>query len=460
MTGRRRTGQRSGARPQHARPPFGWCLALCLVASPGAWAAPALPAPPAAAPVAAAAVRITLGPAAADAQSARVLVNGKPLGHPPLELALQPGRYLVEVDCPGYAAWRHWLDAAAGQSVTLVAALEPVVAPASQPVAPPTPARGRLTVTSTVVGAEVFVDGERLGSSPLDAAELLAGPHVVAVRAPGHDELLTTVEVQPGAVLRIAARLRPTGSAAPAAVAAPAVGAGEADRASAPGADGVASLPPARVIASHAATLVSPGWVAGDLALGFPYLVAARFTVGLLDRVPYGLDGGVELRSFGALTEVGARARVRLIDRDPWSLATSLALGGGGGPKSRNTFFVDLAATGTWWLRDRLALSGRTTIDIYTDRLCPARVASSEVAACSVPPAGLSASAARGRFTGLRLLFAGIVELPVNDWLNLFGLLEFAPWQGNRRAFSDPFVALMPDSDSGLYGCVGVTLKR
>lgn len=451
---------------------FGAWLALALAVPMVAAGPPLAPSSAAAAPVtpaAAAAVRVSLAPGVAGASDARVLVNGKVLGSPPLELALHQGRYLIEITAAGYQTWRHWIDAVAGQSLNLVAPLEPIAAPASQPAVPPPPRgtltapRGTLTVTSTVAGAEVSVDGEAIGTAPVEGAELLAGPHVVAVRAPRHEELLTTVEVVPGAAVRIDARLQRTGAASPRRRRPSAAPGQDTTPEAGPQSVGTSLSPrrrTARTMASHAATLVDAGWVAGDVSLGFPYLIAARLTVGLLDKGPLGVDGAVELRSFGAMTEVGARARVRLIDQQPWSLATSVALGGGGGPKSRNSFFVDLAAIGSVWLAERVALTARATLGVYTDRLCPASASRNEVGACGLPPAGLSPTAVRERFTGLRFLLAGVVEVPINAWLNVFGLFEFAPWQGNRRSFSDPFVSLMPSSDPGAYGCLGVTFKR
>lgn len=74
------------------------------------------------------------------------------------------------------------------------------------------PDRAVLRVGVDVMGAEVTVDGELLGTyegTPLEAAGLAAGRHEVRARAEGHLDWTRTVELGDGDVVRLEAALRP-----------------------------------------------------------------------------------------------------------------------------------------------------------------------------------------------------------------------------------------------------------
>ena len=51
------------------------------------------------------------------------------------------------------------------------------------------------------------------------------------------------------------------------------------------------------------------------------------------------------------------------------------------------------------------------------------------------------------------------IEVEVTRHLNIIGVFEGAPFQGNRLAYYDAFAEIMPESDPGVYGRLGVTLK-
>lgn len=381
-----------------------------------------------------------------------VMVNGKTIGPLPLTLSLQAGRYLVEVVRPGWQPWRKWLDVAAGQSLTLVPTLQLAKAAPSAPFdAPATPRRGTLSVTSSVGSARVFLDGKPIGRTPITAHEELVGPHVIAVRHPDYEEFLATVEVKAGALTRLAVQLRPkqrveTGRSA-----------GLRNR---PASEAAQAEPDVLALAPYAAQLVAPAFIAADAAAGFPYLLEARVTTGLFQLEPFAMDVAVALRTYGAVTDVALHTRLRVLHSGPWAVATGLTLGGGGGPKSRNTMFLDLSAIGSVQIERRVSLSARTVINIYSDRHCPENANANELEVCATGLSDATPAEMRDRFTGLRLMFAGIVEVSVTRWLNIFGILEFAPFQGNREAYSDSFASIMPKSDPAVYGRIGVTFKR
>ena len=62
---------------------------------------------------------------------------------------------------------------------------------------PPEP--GTLVVRTDVEGAEVLIDEETVGFTPLDPQTLEPGQHTVRVRRPGYTEFDDVVEIEPGA---------------------------------------------------------------------------------------------------------------------------------------------------------------------------------------------------------------------------------------------------------------------
>lgn len=56
---------------------------------------------------------------------------------------------------------------------------------------------GRLAVrASPAVGTEVLVDGESVGTTPLESVEIPAGTHEIRLRAPRHQDFVTTLEIE------------------------------------------------------------------------------------------------------------------------------------------------------------------------------------------------------------------------------------------------------------------------
>ena len=83
------------------------------------------------------------------------------------------------------------------------------------PAAPRVPARrasapnrtGAIVVFSRPSGAEVFLDEQLVGSTPLSLDEVAAGTHGVRIALPEHRTWATSVNVMPGSSLRVAASL-------------------------------------------------------------------------------------------------------------------------------------------------------------------------------------------------------------------------------------------------------------
>ena len=82
------------------------------------------------------------------------------------------------------------------------------------PAAPPLPpVSARLLVAVNADGADVLVDGESVGRSPLSALEVEPGTHTLVIRTAGFETYSRSIEVPAGG-LRVDAFLEPTGNQA------------------------------------------------------------------------------------------------------------------------------------------------------------------------------------------------------------------------------------------------------
>jgi hypothetical protein len=86
---------------------------------------------------------------------------------------------------------------------------QPQAAAAPAAASPLTPATGpgSLQVVSRPAGAQVFLDGRAVGRTPLLISEVGAGQHNVRLELPGFNRWATTVDVQAGSPIRVAASL-------------------------------------------------------------------------------------------------------------------------------------------------------------------------------------------------------------------------------------------------------------
>jgi hypothetical protein len=71
------------------------------------------------------------------------------------------------------------------------------------------PSEGTLVVQATQEGAEVFVDEERVGTTPIEPLRLAPGAHTLRVRLPGYTEYSDVVHVVAGQVTEVPVDLFP-----------------------------------------------------------------------------------------------------------------------------------------------------------------------------------------------------------------------------------------------------------
>lgn len=130
---------------------------------------------------------------------ATVELDGVDGGKTPLAkpLRVASGIRLVSVVAPGHVPIRREVSVAGGQLVTLSLELQKSEQDLAQ-----------FDLSIDVPDAEVLVDGERIGKSPLPASlALLPGRRAVEVRRPGYRPFRQTLDVTPGSRGRLAVAL-------------------------------------------------------------------------------------------------------------------------------------------------------------------------------------------------------------------------------------------------------------
>jgi hypothetical protein len=177
--------------------------------------AAAAPAPAAAAPAKPSAVQVR-GRLTVQSTPPRagVMINGKWRGRTPLTLDDLPlGAYVVRIVQPGFQASRDAFSLTASDgSHTINARLEPVRrTPPEKLRRAPLPAvlatTGSMYIDSRPRGADVLVDGRKVGQTPLMLPDLRIGSHVVRIEMFYKRPWTTSARVTAGETTRVAASL-------------------------------------------------------------------------------------------------------------------------------------------------------------------------------------------------------------------------------------------------------------
>ena len=136
---------------------------------------------------------------------ALVDVNGAPRGTTPLALSEIPyGSYTLRVSRPGYVPQVHELSISAGQPVGAVSA---GLMPAATGAASPARAAGSVFVESRPPVAQVFLDGERVGWTPVLLSDVAAGLHEIRIQRDGYRVWSTTTRMVVSERTRVGASL-------------------------------------------------------------------------------------------------------------------------------------------------------------------------------------------------------------------------------------------------------------
>ncbi len=124
---------------------------------------------------------------AADVSGAQILLDGTPVGTTPTIVEAEPGDHTLEIRSEGLEPHSQVVTVTAGERITVNVTLRPERPPG-----------GTLLVLTQPSGAQVLVNGEERGTSPLTLEEIPPGTHIVEVRREGYQDGRETVEVTEG----------------------------------------------------------------------------------------------------------------------------------------------------------------------------------------------------------------------------------------------------------------------
>ena len=142
-------------------------------------------------------LRVESSPAAAT-----VVLDGTKKGITPLTIdALSPGTHALRLDLDGYTSYDGTVQVTAGGTITQsvhLTPLSPVMQPAGESPAPVTQPDlpGGVLITSNPPGADIILDGELKGITPLQISPLSPGPHTLKLSLPffsDHTETFTLI---------------------------------------------------------------------------------------------------------------------------------------------------------------------------------------------------------------------------------------------------------------------------
>ncbi|HEY2731164.1 MAG TPA: PEGA domain-containing protein [Polyangia bacterium] len=371
--------------------------------------------------------------------NAEVFVDGSSLGRAPVDRNdLDPGKHYVVVHRDGYTDFKREVVLVENQPVALVADLS---------------ATGSVRILSTPEGAEVRVDGELIGKTPVSRDQIPAGDHVVEFRLKGYFDHKETMKIEGGRekVFSVDLKLIPTG----------------------PSPEQVAKRKGG--MSSFGAKVNPVGGVTADFGTGYPYYFMARLTVGAFNVKPLGLDLGVEFQTFFEMYDLSLHARLQLVEAGPLALGVKANLGGGGGTNGRDTYFLDLIGIASLAFSDVATVSATVRYSGWTDRFCPsaAQVANGVTPEqyCKDWTAGNPSATAlfdkdpnNNRFGGNRFYLGIGATAALDRYTSLFLQLELIPAPDTfspepRKSFDSRYNGAMLGKDPFIYGAAGVSLK-
>ena len=378
--------------------------------------------------------------------NAEVFLDGSSLGRAPVDRNdLDPGKHYVSVHRDGYSDFKREIFLIENQSIALVADLS---------------ASGSLRILSTPEGAEVRLDGELIGRTPV-AHDTTAGDHVVEFRLKGYFDHKETMKAEGGRekVFSVDLKLVPTG----------------------PSPEQVVRR--RRQMSSFGARVNPVGGVTADFGLGYPWYLTVRVMVGAFAPRSFGgyevggLDLGVQLQTMFDVTTGAFRARYQIVGVGPFGVAAEGDVGGGSGVNGRSSFFGDADVIASLAFADVATVSVYGKLSLWDDGFCPpmnqlANGASAD-AYCGYPPANdttdkmaLFGSGDPSRsFTGHRFYVGFSASAAIDRLTSLFFQFEFVPLtQENgltpRMEFEGKYnQALVGSGDPNFYFVGGMSLK-
>jgi hypothetical protein len=148
---------------------------------------------------------ITSNPPGASVYANGVYVGQTRAGSPLVFSQVTPGSYSVLLSKAGYQDYTANVQIQAGQNYDFTVTLTPVSNPTT----------GSISVTSSPTGAEVYLNNEFKGLSPLTLDSLSPGSYIVILRLNGYQDWQSSAQVTAGQNTQLSATLLPAATPTP-----------------------------------------------------------------------------------------------------------------------------------------------------------------------------------------------------------------------------------------------------
>jgi len=368
--------------------------------------------------------------------NAEVFVDGSSLGRAPVDRNdLDPGKHYIVVHKDGFTDFKREVVLLENQTITMVADLS---------------ATGSLRILSTPEGADVKIDGELIGKTPVQRDAVSSGDHIVEFKMKGFFDHKETMKIEGGRekVFSVDLKALPSGPTPE-------------------------QMQKRKMGMSSFGAKTNPvGGVTSDFGLGYPYYVTVRLMVGALAKP--GLDVGVEFQTFFSIANLSLAGKLQLMEAGPFAFALRGDLGGGTGVNGRDTYFLDFGAIASLAFGSVATVNGTIRYSAWSDKFCPTGTQVSngveQDAFCTDPALkmelfGNEDPANGARFGGQRLYFGIGFTAAIDRFTSFFFQLEGLPFADQlsykpRQAFMDAYNgALIAKNDHFVYGMAGITLK-
>ena len=127
--------------------------------------------------------------------NAEIWVNNERKGTGTWTGNLATGDYKIECRLPNH------------RTATKQLAIQPALDGQTIDLAAPTPIYGKLNITSVPGDADIYLDGQKVGTTPMMLPKCLIGQHTVRISKAGHSDFAKAITLAEGATEEIAARL-------------------------------------------------------------------------------------------------------------------------------------------------------------------------------------------------------------------------------------------------------------
>ena len=265
--------------------------------------------------------------------NAEVFVDGSSLGRAPIDRNdLDPGKHYVVVHKDGFTDFKREVILIENQTMTLVADLS---------------ATGSLRILSSPEGAEVKIDGELIGRTPVQREAVGSGDHIVEFKMKGFFDHKETMKIEGGRekVFSVDMKALPSG----------------------PTPEQVSRRK--QGMSSFGAKANPVGGVTADFGLGYPYYLTVRLMVGAVAKPA--IDVGVEFQTFFNIANLALAGKMQLVEAGPFSFGVRSDIGGGTGTNGRDTYFFDAGAIASLAFSDVATVNGSMRYSAWTDKFCP-----------------------------------------------------------------------------------------